>query len=225
MNSRYVTLLQDLQKVFEKQPRYSAKKIITGLCTADQENLTFFATLDYFHSVKDMDDVFFFIGKNCKYYDHSLLKIFIDGTECAEAIALMDNYIKEVESTVITSLNLQLEYNAVLAQFNNGRIKKLEIFCDRNELKVKDLNVIKEVLKTCLGLPSASVIITDIVQHCIIIVCCIPLEAKRYLLQLKLTAHQLKPLSALCITALIIDGSMKLSIPMDSDSKVCRIYM
>ena len=156
-----------------------------------------------------MDDVFLFIGKNCKYYDYQLLKIFIDGTECAEAIALMNNYIKEVDSIVITGLNLQAEYDA---GYFNDCTKKLEIFYDKDELKVKDLDVIREALQRCFHLPRASILVTDIVKNCIIIVCRIPPKAQYHLLQLKLTAHQLKPLSALHITALILDRNMKLSI-------------
>ena len=132
----------------------------------------------------------------------------------------MDDYIKEVDSIVITDLNLRLEQ----IESSKDGAKKFEIFYDQDELDLKELNVIRETLRRCFHLPRASILFTAIVKNCIIIVCRIPLAVQDHLLQLRLTAHQLKPLSALHITALIVDGSMKLSIPMDCDTEVRRMY-
>ena len=86
----------------------------------------------------------------------------------------MNNYIKEVDSVVITGLNLQAEYDA---GYFNDCTKKLKIFYDKDELKVKDLVVIREALQRCCDMPRASILMTDIVKNCIIIVCRIPLKA------------------------------------------------
>ena len=113
LHEKYITLTTNLKKVFKEQ--YSAEDIITNLCTADKKNLTFFSTSECFRTVKTMGEIFHFIRKECKYFDYALLKTFVYGSECAEVIALMDNYIKEVDSVVIAGLNLQLEYGDVLS--------------------------------------------------------------------------------------------------------------
>ena len=221
LHEKYITLTTNLKKVFkENKDHYSAKDVITGLCTADKRNLTFFSTLECFRTVQTMDEVFQSIGIECKYFDYALLKTYIYGSKCAEAIALMDNYIKEVNSVVITGLNLQLEQT----ESSKSGTKKFEIFYDKDELDIEELNVIREAIQRCFQLPRASILVTAIIKNCIIIVCCIPLEVQNHLLDLRLTAQQLKPLSALHITALILDGSIKLSIPMDCDTEVRRMH-
>ena len=75
LKSQYVALIKNLKKVFnEKQENYSAQDIIILLCIADEENLTFFATHDFFHSVKTMGDVFLFIGKTANIMIINFLK-------------------------------------------------------------------------------------------------------------------------------------------------------
>ena len=225
LRGKYIALTANLKKIFkEKEDHYTVQDIITGLCHADEENLTFFSNSQFFDSVKTMDEIFFQIGRACKYFDYALLKAYIYGTECAEAITLMNNFIEEVNSVVITGLDLQSEYHSVLTESSNGGIKKFEIFYDKDELTIKKLNVIRETIQRCFGLPLASILVTAIVKNCIIIVCRIPLKVQDHLLQLRLSAHQLKPLSALRITALILDRNIKLSIPMDCDTEVRRMH-
>ena len=93
-------------------------------------------------------------------------------------------------------------------------------FYDKDELDLKELNVIRESLQRCFRLPRASILVTGIVKNCIIIVCRIPLAVQYHLFQLKLSAHLLKPLPSIHITALVVDGNMKFSIPMDCDTEV-----
>ena len=52
----------------------------------------------------------------------------------------MDNYIKEIENSVITDLNLKEYYHLP----TDDNTKKLEIICDLNKLSVKELALIVE---------------------------------------------------------------------------------
>ena len=225
LNSKYVTLIANLKKIYKKKKRhYSIPNIITGLCTADKGNLTFFSSIKCLHSAKTIDEVFFYIGKECKYFDFTILKTFIDGSGCTKAIELMENYIKEIENIVIIGLSLKMEYDSVQSEGCEGDTKKLEILCDKNELDVKEINLIVETLQRCLKLPRASILLRDIKRGCIILVCRVPQEVEYYLLQLKITVRQLKPLSVLKITSLIVDSKMKLNIPLDCDVEVCMYH-
>ena len=217
LNAKYVTLLGKLKEIFMD---YSIPDIVTGLCTADKGNLTFFSSIKCLHSAKTIHDVFFYIAREFKYFDFIVLKTFIDGSKCTEAKQLMDNYIKEIENSVITDLNLK-EYDHSQIEDNT---KKLEIICDLTKLNVKELALIVETVQRCLKLPSASISVKDVKRNCIILVCRIPENVKYYLLQLKIIIHELNSLSALKIQSLIIDDEIELKIQLDCNTKV-RMYV
>ena len=224
LNAKFVTLVEELSEIFKRKKKsYPVRKMITGLCTADKGNLTFFATDECFRLAKtiDYDTLFHHIGRECKYFDFIILKTFIDGSKCTEAKKLMDNYIKEIENTVITDLNLE-EYDDSQTE---DTAKKLEIICDRKKVKLEELTLIVETVQRCLKLPSGSISVKDVKKNCIILVCRIPENVKYYLLQLKIGIHELKPLSALKIQSLIIDDEIELKIPLDCNTKVCMYIM
>ena len=222
---KYVTLIGELKKVFEKEEkRYPVPNIIISLSAADEDNLTVFSTIECLRSAKTIDEVFLYITIECNCFDFTILKTFIEGSGCTEAKELMENYIKEIENTVIVGLNLQKEYHNVQTERCDGSTKKFEIVCDKNELKAKELNLIVETLRRCFDLPRASVMVTDVKKNCIVLICRVPLKVEYYLLQLRITVHKLIPLSTLKITSLVLDGKMKLNIPMDCDSEV-RTYV
>ena len=225
LNAKYVTLIGELKEVFEEEKeRYPVRRIITGLCTADKHNLTFFSSERCLRSAKTTDDVFFYIGRECKYFDFTLLKTFIDGSRCTKARDVMENYIKELEESIIINLNLKLEFNNAQIEGYAGSTKKLEISCDKSQLNIKELNLIVDTLHRCLKLPRASIQLIDVVHKCIILVCRILPEVEYYLLQHKFIACELKPLSLFSVTSLKIDGKTKLIIPLDCDTEVCAKF-
>ena len=130
----------------------------------------------------------------------------------------MDNYIKEIENSIITDLNLK-QYDHLQTE-DTCTTKKLEIICDLNKLNVKELTLIVETVQRCLKLPNASISVKDVKKNCIILVSRIPKNVKYYLLQLKIIIYELKPLSALKIQLLIIDDETELKIPLDCNTKV-----
>ena len=224
LNTKYVTLIGELKMIFEKEEkRYPVSNIIIGLCTADKGNLTYFANIECLRSAKTLDEVFFYIGRECKYFDFTILKTFIDASGCNEAKELMENYIQEIENSLIVGLDLESEYDNTLTEWDKNHTKKLEIICDKKELKIKEVTLIIETLERCLKLPKASVSVKDFKQNCIILICRIPKKVKYYLSNLKIIIHKLKPLSALKIKSLIIDNEMELKIPLDCDTKVIVI--
>lgn len=219
LNAKYVTLLFGLKNIFEEEEeRYPVPNIITGLCIADRHNLSFFSTERCLHSVKTIDEIFFYIGRECKYYDFTILKTFIDGSGCRKAKGLLEKYIKEIENSVISGLDLTPEILDICRQ--PLLTKQFEITCDKNELKVKELNLIIETVHKCLRLPRASILVKDVKNNCIILVCRIPSAVKDYLLWLKIIAYELKPLSVLKVMTLTIDDEWELKIPLDCDSEV-----
>ena len=222
LNEKYVTFIEELKRIFNKdKQRYSVPDIITGLCTADKENLTYFSQIQCLHSVQTINDLMFYIGRECKYFDYTILKTFINGSGCMEAKILMENYIKETENELLTDLDLKLE----AASGDKTNLKKLEIVCDMKKLNVKELTLIVETLQRCLRLPSASVSVKDVIQCCIILECRIPATVKSYLLQLKIVVKKLKPLSRFKVKSLVIDEEFELKIPLDNDTEVIKFIL
>ena len=92
-------------------------------------------------SANTTDDVFFYIGRECKYFEFTHFKIFIDGSRCTKARDIMKNYIKKLEESIIISLNLKLEYSNAQTEWYAGSTKKLNIACDKSQLNIKELNL------------------------------------------------------------------------------------
>ena len=209
--------MEELKRIFNKhKQRYSVPDIITGLCIADKENLTYFSSIKCLCSVQTIEELMFYIGRECKDFDYTILKTFINGSGCVEAKVLMEHYIKEAEDLLLTDLNLKLEQ----ASGDEINMKKLEIVCDKKKLHVKELTLIVETLQRCLNLPSASVSVKDVIQCCVILVCRIPATVKCYLLQLKAIVKELKPLFNLKVKSLLIDEEFELKVPLNCDNEV-----
>ena len=218
VNIRYFTWIEKLTKVFKKEC-YAVSTIITNLCFVDKDYLTFFNSDVLLHSAITVDDVFSYIKYNCKYCDFTIVKAFIDASKCTEAMKLMNNYTKEVENTVILESDLKkLEYEKPTErQELEKNMIKLKLVCEMNEMLVKEYDLITETLSKCFMLPKASILLLSVIKEDIIYK--ISSNVREYLMEHKIIAYELKPLSALKIRYLIID-EMELHVPLDCDTKV-----
>ena len=217
--AKYVTLIGDLKMIFRKEEKhYSVDDIIADICTADKGNLTFFSSELY--SAETVDDVFFYIKRECKYFDFTILKTFVNTSQCVEAKQLMDGYIKEIENSLIIGSDLQTEYDNAQIEKYKDNTKKLEIVCDKNELKVKELTLIIETLQRCLKIPEASISVKDFKQNCSTLICRIPKLVNYYILHHEIDTRILSHLSAMKIKSLKIDDKIELKIPSDCDIEV-----
>ena len=225
LNAKYVALIGDLKMIFRKEEKhYSVDDIIADICTADKGNLTFFSSEICLYSAETVDDVFFYIERECKYFDFTILKTFVNTSQCVEAKELMDGYIKEIENSLIIGSDLQSEYDDALTEKYKGNTKKLEIICDKNELKIKELTLIIETLQRCLKLPEASISVKDFKQNCSTLICRIPKLVNYCILHHEIDTRILSHLSAVKIKSLKIDDKIELKIPSDCDIEVLRNY-
>ena len=65
--------------------------------------------------------------------------------------------------------------------------------------------------------------VKEVIQNCIILECRILPTVKDYLLRLEITTCELRSLSELKITSLILNDKMELQIPSDCSAKVISV--
>ena len=219
LNALYARLLLKLKREIKKKKHY-VKNMQIGLFVADKCKEPYFSIIKSLHSTKSIDDLFVCIAEKCEYFTYTILKPVIYASDCKKAIKLMDNYIKEVQNIVITSLDLKAEYKNVQMSKNKyeENTKRFTIICKKDALSIGELNFIVETVEKCLKLPPASVLVEKVIHNCFILVCRISLKVQ---LPLKICASELKKLSKNKIESLIIDDDkMELKIPLDCDTEV-----
>lgn len=212
LNIKYFTWIEKLRKIFMKQ-HYSVSEIITGLYTANNGHLTFFFTDESLYLARTVDDVFSYIKYHCKYCDLTIIKCFTGACKCAEAVKMINSYMKEIENVAIIESDLR----KLDRQEFQSNVTYLKIVYEANELLVKEYNVILETLCACLKLPKASILLQSIVRK--YITCKISHGVQDYLRRLEFIACELKPLSTLKIKSLVMED-VELQIPMNYDTKV-----
>ena len=216
-------MLEDLQEKFI-ECGVCPTQILNGLRVNDDNNVSAFST----ESVKDvltnpeeaMDILFSQISVSIKYFDCEMLEAYVRGTECTAAIQLFDKYYEEIgncllaDSVLISEQNQADNYNA------EGETRIFKIKCEEKKIEVKKWNLIKKALNKCCESPKATFHLNTVTPGCLIFICKISLQAKNYLLQLKFTKNQLKPLAAVKITCLIIDDEWELKVPLECNNEV-----
>ena len=219
LSKLYAKLILDLKEVFRKK-KHCVSNIKTALLAADRHNVTYFSSSE-FRSKKTIDKVFYCFENDCKYFSYTILKTFVDASNSKTAKKLMDRYIKEVDKTPITGLDLHREYKNV--QIGKSKYekntRKFTVVCRKEELLFEELNFIVETLEDCLKLPRGSISVEDVIHNYFILVCRISLNAK---LPHKISASKLKKLSEKKVELIVDDDKMELKIPLDCDTEVIQ---
>ena len=220
LNAAYVMLLHQLKMEIKKNKQYISDMKF-GLRTADKHKENYFSSIDLLSTEKTIDELFFWIGRDCKYFTYTILKAAIDASGCKKAIKLIDNYIEKVKNIVINSLDLNSENKKVQIGKNKyeENTKRFTVICKKDTLLIEELNLIVKSLEECLKLSPASVLVKEVIHNnCFTLVCRIPLKVQ---LPPKPCAHELKKLSEKEIESLIIDDDkMELKIPSNCDTEV-----
>lgn len=218
LSKLYAKLLLDLKKVFKrkKQCFFDTKM---ALLAADSHNVTYFSSSE-FKSTKTIEESFYSFANDCKYFNYTILKRFVYESKHRKAKKLMDKYIKEVDNTLITGLNLRVKYKKHI-QIGKSKYekntKRFTVVCSKKELLVEELNFIVETLEDCLKLPRGSISVEDVIHNCFILVCRISLNVQ---LPHKIPASKLKSLSEKRVELIVDDDKMELKIPLDCSTEV-----
>ena len=105
LKGRYANTIENIRSIFEGN-MLDVKSLILKLNALDDDNITIFSTDKAVKKIHSIDKLFIHIGNHCSIYDYELLTAFVDSTECQEAINLLDNFTKELHSSVLSDLDL-----------------------------------------------------------------------------------------------------------------------
>ena len=105
LRGRYAEVTVKVHNII-KNKRLNIEALILSLCILDDDNITIFSTDRAFKEIHNTVQLFHHIGLYCSIYDYELLTSFVETTECQEAIKLLDNFTKELHSTVLSDLDL-----------------------------------------------------------------------------------------------------------------------
>ena len=227
MNRKYSDLLTNLQKLFQSK-QISIRKFFSELQYHDTGNLRIFASYDVSALVSKpineaMDELFYMIQNEWKFFDYDLIDSIVKMSGCKEAEDLLTGYISEIDGR----LNIDFEpHKPLLESISKGSTTKvLKIKCEVEKVSIKQWISIKEALKRCFHLPDGTLQFNNTISGSITLIAKISLQAKNYLLQLKITKRQLKPLSTMKIVCLTIDDEVILRVPLECNTEViiCNI--
>ena len=104
---RYISIIESIRNIF-KGNKLDVKPSILKLSSQlpDDSNVTVFCTDEAFIKICSIDELFIQIKNYCNVYDYELLIAFVESTECQEAINLLDDFTKEIQSSVLSDLDL-----------------------------------------------------------------------------------------------------------------------
>ena len=221
LNKKYNALLVQLEEIFKEEEEHcSIKNTIIRLSADDTHNLTYFSSKECLDSTETVGNMLLYIAKYCKYFSYTILETFVKESRCEKAKKLMEKYTKEIENTEISDLELQSGYGYGQSGEFKYKDNTIRIECDRDKLRIGEINLIIHTLESCLKLPSGSVSMVDILRNPITLLCRVRQEIKNYLSELKYIAHELMPLFAFQIRSFMIDEELEMKIPLNCNTEV-----
>ena len=226
--SKYSKMISDLKKTMEKyidDPKndYSVEDTIINLCSADN-GLSVFSTDESLRKATTVSEVFLFISQHCSMYDYEVLKVYINSTECKDAIKLLEDFTTQLQNSLLKHLNLlsdNLSFESSILP--NGKERKLTIECRGKSLKCEDKDLIQNIVCEKFDLPEASLQFVSVMLGSVHLIYEISEKVKEHLLQHKVTADVARYFFACHIIRFIIDNEIELKVSADHD-KVCS-YM
>ena len=105
LKGRYANTIVIICNIIENE-RLHIKELILKLRSLDDDNITIFSTDEVFNKIHITIELFYYIGQYCSIYNYELLTAFVESTKCQEAIKLLDDFTKELHSSVLSDLDL-----------------------------------------------------------------------------------------------------------------------
>lgn len=222
-------MVSELRRIMDKyvsdpENDYSVQDMIINLCSSDN-GLSVFSTDERLSKATTVSEVFLFIAQKCSMYDYDVLKIYINSTDCKEAIQLVENFTKELENSLLNDLNLlsddDLSFKYNLYVLPSGKRRKLTIECSGKSLTCQDKNLIQNIICEKLELPEASMQFVTATEGSVYLIYEISITVKEHLLQYRITAGIVKSFIVYQIICFTIDDEMELKMSATLTNEVC----
>ena len=217
LKGKYANVVRKIKHVFEQQ-KYKINELILNLSATDDENHTIFSTDDVFIKTTNTDKLFLWIGKYCSMYDYELLLALVESTECEEAIKLLDNFSKELHSSISKDLDLLSE---------DGELRDIESFMpETHKLEIKyvggkctltTIQIVKRIIYECFHIQRGSIIFRGAlyVEGCVTFIYQISRTVKSQLLQYQTTPQDVMKLTDHKIICIKFDDSEIITLLQD----------
>ena len=213
--------------VSDPENDYSIQDMICSLCSSDN-GLSVFSTDETLRKATTVSEVFFFISQKCSMYDYDVLKIYINSTDCEEAIQIVEDFTKELENSLLKDLNLlsdgDLSFKYSIYVLPSGKWRKLTIECIGKSLTCQDKNLIQNIICEKFELPEASMQFIAVTPGSVHLIYEISVKVKEHLLQYRITTDIIKSFIAYQINCFTIDDERELKVSAALTDEVCITY-
>ncbi|XP_065900894.1 uncharacterized protein [Dysidea avara] len=207
LKGKYAKVAIKIKHEFEQQ-KYDVRELILTLSASDDENQTIFSTDEAFVKITNTDDLFLWIGKYCSMYDYELLLALVEFTECEETIKLLDDFSKELQSSILKDLDLLSEDGELLdIKSFMPRTHKLEIKYVGGDFTLKAKKSIQSIMYECFRLKRGSIIFRGAQEGCVVFIYQISTTVKSHLLQYQITSQDVMKLTDHKIKCIKIDDT------------------
>ena len=156
-------------------------------------------------------------------YDYELLLALVESTECKEAIKLLDDFSKELHSSILKDLDLLSEDGELrdIKSFIPGT-HKLEIKYVGGDFTLKAKIGIQSILYECFHLKRGSIIFRGAQEGCVIFIYQISATVKSHLSQYQMSPQDAKKLVDFKIRYIKVDDTqIEISPGIKQVSRVC----
>ena len=214
LKRKYANATVKIYNIMEGE-RLNIKALILNLCSLDDDKNTIFSTDEALKNICDMTTLFHHILRYCSIYDYELLTAFVESIECQEAIKLLDDFTKELHSSVLSDLDL-LRDNTELRDPKDFMPKthKLVIKYVGGKCTLKIEKLVRNIICEHFHLKKGSITFIGVEEGSVALVYQISRAVKSYLHQYTITAETVTVFSDdnINIKCLLIDDK-ELKLP------------
>ena len=220
LKGKYANIVRRIKLAIEQQ-KYEIDELILNLAAADDDNKTVFSSDEAFSKINNINQLFLWIGKYCSMYDYELLLALVESTECAEAIKLLDDFSKELNSSILKDLDLLSEDGELrdIKSFMPGT-HKLEIKYVGGKCTLTTLQNVQRIVCECFHLKRGSIIFRGAQEGCVALIYQISTTVKSHLLQYQITPRYVEKLADHKIKSVKVDG---IELNLSTKTKQVRV--
>ena len=190
LKGRYAKIIGAIRNIFECK-KLDVETLILNLCSLDDDNITIFSTDEAFKEIHTISNLFFHIGQYCSIYDYELLTAFVESTDCKEAVTLLDDFTKELHSSVLSDLNLLCDDGELRDPKDfMPETHKLKIKYIGGKCTMKTKEMVQNIVYERFRLKKGSIFFKGVQEGCVTFVYQISPAVKAHLQQYPITTEK-----------------------------------
>ena len=206
LKKKFVEVILKIQCVVKKA-QVDVKNVITVLCFADDDKCTVFSTDDAFKTITTVKELLHCIARYCTIYDYAVLDVFVQATECQDAIDELNKFTNLLQNHVLKEVDLLTEFEELQNpdDFMQGTYKfVVEYVGGTGTLKVQKM--IQNIIQERVHLKRGTLVFKGFAAGSVLFIYQVSEAVKLHLLRYKFTEQDIVQFAALSIKKLTVDG-------------------